>query len=166
MFNDPVAGATVTLYSLGTTGTYLPVPDGSPVMSAANRKNPDLTAADGTFGWDVANGTYKVRAEKAGCTDPNSGQTFVETSPLPVPPPVSGLVLTLSCPLETTVPMVTITAHPARGPAGGNPEDPGGAECRRHPMRSYTGLMTVSTPSSSVPQTLPGTSARLSHSPG
>lgn len=72
--------------------------DGSLVMSAANRQNPGLTAADGRFGWDVIPGFYKVRAERAGCFAPgNREQPYVESAVLTIPPPVTDLVLTLNC---------------------------------------------------------------------
>src|SRR5207253_37774 len=73
--------------------------NGDPVMSEENRVNPGTTDADGHFGWDVLEGYYKVRAEKAGCQDPNNAnQAYVESGVLPIPPPVTNLDLRLSCP--------------------------------------------------------------------
>lgn len=67
-------------------------------MAPANRTNPDLTDVNGHFGWDVIAGFYKVRAEKAGCTDPNNSQvTFVETQVYEIPPPVTDIDLRLDC---------------------------------------------------------------------
>jgi len=104
-FGDPVAGATVTLYrSANADGPFLMVPDGSTIMGPGNRTNPDVAGADGLFGWDVAPGYYKVRAEKAGYSAPG-GNAFVETAVLRIPPPVTDLVLVLYCP---SVPAVTI----------------------------------------------------------
>ena len=96
---DPIEGATVTIYrSDSPAGPFTVVPDGSTIMSPTNRANPDMTDANGDFGWDVIAGYYKVRAEKAGCTDPNNpAQSFVETDVLTIPPPVTDLDLRLDC---------------------------------------------------------------------
>ena len=111
-FGDPVVGATVTLYrSSDPGGPFVAVPDGSTIMSAGNRANPDLTGATGLFGWDVTAGYYKVRAEKAGCTAPGGGASFVETGVLTIPPPVTDLALVLSCPTDTTPPTVTYSGN-------------------------------------------------------
>lgn len=98
---SPIAGATVTLLrsDTGLPGTFDAVPDGSPIMSLSNRANPDLTNANGHFGWDVVTGLYVVRAEKADCHavgDP--GRPFVETEVLPVPPIWADLDLRLEGP--------------------------------------------------------------------
>ena len=91
----PISGAMVTLLRSDTAmGPFDIVPDGSAVMSPGNRHNPDMTDADGHFGWDVLAGFYKVRAENAGCNG------MVETGVLQIPPPVTDLVLTLDCPTE------------------------------------------------------------------
>ena len=66
-------------------------------MSPANRQNPDLTDGSGHFGWDVLAGYYRVRAERAGCQSPDHTQTFVESATLPIPPPVTDLLLVLDC---------------------------------------------------------------------
>lgn len=94
-----LAGATVTLFRSDTSsGPFSQVPDGSGIMSPANRNNPDITDAAGYFGWDVIAGYYKVRAEKAGCVSPtNPAQAFVETSVMQIPPPVTNLELVLNC---------------------------------------------------------------------
>jgi hypothetical protein len=115
---SPVEGATVTLYrSDSAAGPFDVVPDGDALMSPSNRTNPDLTDADGYFRWDVMAGYYKVRAQKAGCTNPdNPAQTFVETEVLPVPPPAVGLELFLNCG-GGTGPTPTRT----RTPSGGGP---------------------------------------------
>lgn len=95
---DPLMGATVTLYRADDpAGPYAAVPDGSALMSPANRVNPDTTNATGHFGWDVVAGYYKVRAQMAGCTAPGGGSSFVETSVLTIPPPVTNLALQLEC---------------------------------------------------------------------
>lgn len=87
----PVDGATVTLYrSDDAAGPFTIVPDGSTIMSPANRTNPDITGADGFFQWDTLAGYYEVRATKTGCT---SGTTGV----LPVPPPQLDLVIRIDC---------------------------------------------------------------------
>ncbi len=109
---DPVVGATVTLYrSVDPDGPFVVVADGSSIMSPGNRSNPDLTSADGLFGWDVVAGYYKVRAEKVGCSAPGGG-AFVETGVLTIPPPVTDLALVLDCLADTDPPTTTITAHP------------------------------------------------------
>ncbi len=87
----PLAGATVTL-SQGSTpsGPFTAVPNGSDVMSPANRTNPGTTDSQGHFGWDVLPGNYEVGAQAPGCTP-------ATTPSLSVPPPALGLSLTLTC---------------------------------------------------------------------
>jgi hypothetical protein len=94
-----VPGATVTLFrSDASSGPFTQVPNGSGLMSPANRANPDTTDATGNFAWDVIAGYYKVRAEKAGCVSPfYFSQAYVETVVLQIPPPVTDLVLVLNC---------------------------------------------------------------------
>ncbi len=95
----PITGATVTLYRADNkAGPFTVVPDGSAVMSPMNRQNPDLSEADGHFGWDVIAGFYKVRAEKSGCHAPgDAAQGFVETDVQTIPPPVTDLDMRLDC---------------------------------------------------------------------
>jgi hypothetical protein len=77
-------------------------------MSPANRSNPDMTDADGHFGWDVFEGYYKVRAEKDGCVSPaDPSQTFVESDVLTIPPAVTDLDLRLQC-ASDQAPAVTL----------------------------------------------------------
>ncbi|HEY8646916.1 MAG TPA: carboxypeptidase-like regulatory domain-containing protein, partial [Gaiellaceae bacterium] len=104
---NPVAGATVTLLTATSPdGPFTAVPDGSPLMSPDNRRNSDTTAADGTFGWDVVAGFYKVEATAPGCAPAQTGL-------LTVPPPVTGLVLKLDCNVDTTPPAISkLTASP------------------------------------------------------
>jgi hypothetical protein len=108
---DPIQGATVTLYrSDSASGPFEVVPDGSVVMSVANRVNPGSTDVNGHFGWDVIAGFYKVRAEKSGCHEPdNSSQAFVETDVLTIPPPVTDLDLRLDCGGASATPTPTPT---------------------------------------------------------
>ncbi|HTY95943.1 MAG TPA: carboxypeptidase-like regulatory domain-containing protein, partial [Solirubrobacteraceae bacterium] len=87
----PVEGATVTLLSAPTLeGTYTPVPEGSDVMSLANRKNPFTTGPDGAFAWDTQPGFYEIEASKPECGSATSG-------PFEVPPPAFDLKLVLHC---------------------------------------------------------------------
>ena len=105
----PVEGATVTLFrsDTGEAGTFTQVPDGSAIMSPANRTNPDLTDETGHFGWDTITGYYKVRAEKDGCHAPgNPGHAFVETAVLVIPPPVTDIDLRLECAGDSTAPVI------------------------------------------------------------
>jgi hypothetical protein len=96
---NPVEGATVTLYrSDFEQGPFEAVPDGSAIMSPANRQNPMLTGPAGLFGWDTIAGYYVVRAEGPGCVDPiDESVAYVETPVLSVPPPQVGLELVLDC---------------------------------------------------------------------
>lgn len=118
---DPVVDALVTLYrSDSPSGPFEVVPSGSTVMSPTNRQNPDLTDATGHFGWDVIAGYYRVRAEKEGCTSP-SGDPFVETAVLTIPPPVTDLDLRLDCPaVDTVAPTATAAASPSPNGNGWN----------------------------------------------
>lgn len=89
--NTPVPGATVTLLtSDSATGTFTAVPDGSAVMSPANRANPDVSGATGSFGWDTVPGYYEVQASKTGCGS-------VTSPAFQVPPPLTTLQLILHC---------------------------------------------------------------------
>ncbi len=96
---NPIAGATVTLYrSDDPGGPFTAVPDGDAIMSPSNRDNPDTTAADGVFHWDVIAGYYKVRAAKAGChAQGNGSQAYVDTAVLTIPPPATDLQIVLEC---------------------------------------------------------------------
>jgi uncharacterized membrane protein YgcG len=95
----PITDATVELFrSASPTGPFVPVPDGSAVMSPSNRTNSDLTDADGHFGWDVVAGYYKVRASKDGCvSNADRSQAFAETHVMTIPPPVTDLDIRLYC---------------------------------------------------------------------
>lgn len=102
--NTPVAGATVTLLdSDSLTGTFAAVPNGSAVMSPANRTNPDTSHANGSFGWDTVPGYYEVEASKPGCES-------ATTPAFQIPPPVNNLQVVLHCGLHvetSTLPEAT-----------------------------------------------------------
>ena len=84
--NQPLAGATVTLLKNDPYGssTYV-VPDPAEHIPSFN---PEVTAADGFYGWDVVPGRWSVRASKP-------GYETVTTDPFDVPPPKLGLDITL-----------------------------------------------------------------------
>ncbi|MCE0537715.1 PKD domain-containing protein [Kineosporia rhizophila] len=96
---NPVEDAVVTLYrSENYDGPFTVVPDGSRIMSPANRRNPSLTNENGYFGWDVVAGYYQVRAQHAGCVsadDPSLPYALSYT--MTIPPPVTDLWLVLDC---------------------------------------------------------------------
>lgn len=95
---EPIEGATMTLYRSDVPeGPFTLVPDGSAIMSPANRLNPMATDSEGHFGWDTLAGFYKVRAEKAGCVSASTFLPFAETGVLVVPPPVLDIDLRLQC---------------------------------------------------------------------
>ncbi len=96
---DPVEGAIVTLFrSDFAEGPFEQVPDGSAIMSPANRQNPMSTGSDGHYGWDTIAGYYVVRAEAPGCVNPiDETISYVESAVLPVPPPQLGIDLVLDC---------------------------------------------------------------------
>jgi hypothetical protein len=114
---DPVPGAVVTLLR-ADGAAFEQVPDGSAVMSSVNRRNPDLTDADGRFGWDVVAGRYKVRAQADGCTAPGGGP-YAETGVLEIPPAVVGLELRLDCPMAFADATPPTTQADAGGAGGG-----------------------------------------------
>lgn len=107
----PIPQATVTLYqSTHAEGPFAVVPNGSPLMSPTNRRNPDLTSGTGAFGWDVASPYYyKVRAQKAGCVSPtNPAQPYTESAVMFIGDPITNLDLRLRCPTQGGV-KVTVT---------------------------------------------------------
>ena len=82
---DPLEGATVTLLKYGGTGTF-----GTPsIADHLPATNPETTGLSGAYAWDVVAGTYKVRADK-------TGFVTVESGALVIPPPVTGLDLSLT----------------------------------------------------------------------
>lgn len=105
----PVVGAQVALLRADNPdGPFSAVPDGSPLMSPANRNNPDATTSDGTFGWDVVTGYYKVQASKAGCVNPSDvSKATVTSDAFAVPPAMPDLRLILNC--DTTAPTIATT---------------------------------------------------------
>jgi len=98
-FDAPVAGATVTLLrSDSEVGPFTVVPDGSDIMSPSNRTNPMVSGADGSFGWDVIAGYYRVDVTKDGCHAPgDAGNPVSSSEVLTIPPPVTDLRLVLDC---------------------------------------------------------------------
>jgi Ca2+-binding RTX toxin-like protein len=120
-FGVGIVGATVTLFRSDTSGgPFVQVPNNDPIMSPANRTNPDLTDPTGHFGWDVIAGYYKVTAARTGCHAPgNPGQPTVETAELTIPPPVTDLELVLEC----APPPCTITGSSGNDTLNGTPGD-------------------------------------------
>lgn len=95
----PVPHAKVTLSAAASRKAKpKPVPNGSVVMSPANRRNPGFTTLGGNFGWDTLAGFYRVSASHSGCTVVKGKDTTVMTKLFAVPPAVSNLVLVLRCP--------------------------------------------------------------------
>ncbi len=93
----PVSGAKVVLLrSAAKTVRAKTVPNGSTLMSPANRRNPDLTDALGHFGWDVTPGYYQVHVSHPGCSGVR-GHPLLSTL-FAVPPPVVDLSFKLRCP--------------------------------------------------------------------
>ena len=113
----PIAGATVTLARAATAGGALTtVPNGSPIMSPANRTNPSRSSALGAFGWDTVPGFYRITASHAGCAAPQGKGKRASTPVLGVPPSRSGLVLKLRCPrLRRVATRLTIRTVPGAG---------------------------------------------------
>ncbi len=94
----PIEGATVTLLHRAGGGRGLSrVPNGSVIMSPANRRNPTRTNALGQYGWDVLPGSYQITASHRGCTAAHHRVTAVSRL-LGVPPAQTGVDLVLSCP--------------------------------------------------------------------
>jgi hypothetical protein len=79
-------------------GHQAQVPNGSLLLGASNRRNPDRTSILGGFGWDVAPGYYQVQASHTGCTAARGNAKTVRSSVYAVPPPRLDLSLTLRCP--------------------------------------------------------------------
>jgi hypothetical protein len=109
----PIENARVVLERSDTAkGPYRALPNGDKQMAPNNRRNPDATDLDGHFGWDVFPGYYRVTASRKGChgSDTSKG--------LPVPPPVTNLRLTLSCPnLRRAATRTRILSVRRRGPS-------------------------------------------------
>ena len=123
---DPIAGATVTLLRSGdASGPFTQVPDGSAIMSPANRSNPGVTDAGGHFGWDVIAGFYKVAASADGCQ-------AAETQVLQIPPPVTDLAIELDCG-HGKKPEEPKGGGPVTSPGGGSPS----TQPTIHPKRKH-----------------------------
>ncbi len=125
----PLSGAVVTLLRADTCeGPFIPVADGSDVMSEANRRNPVLTNGTGQFAWDVVAGCYRADASREGCTNPQTGGRIVSTDPLPVPPEWTGLRLVLDCPSTGPAPGTALPALPILAPTDPGSTTPGTTE--------------------------------------
>lgn len=100
---------------------FLPVPDGSDLLSPAIRQNPQTSDAQGRFGWDVAAGYYKIRAEKVGCVSGdliNPGPT-VDSNAVRVPPASLDAEIRLDCgpePQDGTPPVITTPVRVSKLP--------------------------------------------------
>lgn len=93
-----LGGARVTIKrSNARRGKFVKVPNGSPLLSPANRHDPAQTGRFGDFGWDVMPGFYRITAAHAGCRS-STGGASTSTGVLRIPPPMSNLVLRLRCP--------------------------------------------------------------------
>jgi hypothetical protein len=104
---EGIGGATVTLFrsDTGAPGTFVQVPNGSPIMSPPNQNNPDTTGAQGQFGWSVVGGYYEVSAHAPACSTTDTETT----APIQVPPGNSNIVITLNC-IQTAQQLQTLLA--------------------------------------------------------
>jgi hypothetical protein len=119
-FGDPVPGATVTVLRSDTAGgPFAATPNGSALTDPGT--NPEQTGSDGQFAWDVLAGWYEVQASASGCYAPDDPQqSDAVTSPFDVPPPRTGIELTLWCPSKKAAPPSVASVSPSRfGSSGG-----------------------------------------------
>ncbi len=89
-----IKGATVTLQRL-VNGSFLNVLSGDPGIIP--HVNPQTTAANGIYQWDVQTGTYRVAVTAPGCLDTVSSQ-------VDIPPPVLDLHVRMNCGARPTSP--------------------------------------------------------------
>jgi alpha-tubulin suppressor-like RCC1 family protein/protocatechuate 3,4-dioxygenase beta subunit len=108
MNGNPIPDATVLLLrSDQEAGPFSSVDSNSPGIEPPT--NPETTAADGVFHWDVSSGFYRIQATAAGCAEPDDpSRTAVAIGPYPVPPPQVGLVLTMACVFSEPPPIPTV----------------------------------------------------------
>ncbi len=139
----PIAGASVVLFRADdSAGPFVQVPNGSALMSPTNRTNPDTSAPDGHFGWDVVAGYYRVSATASGCYVPGQpDQPEVTTPVLEIPPPVTDLDITLFCPSS---------APPGGGGAGAGGGGTGGSAASASPSSTPSGQTSAPSPSASA----------------
>jgi hypothetical protein len=108
---NPLSGVTVTLVreSPPDSDNFI-----SPATSAhIPSDNPEITAADGVYGWVVIPGVYKVVASKA-------GYVTAESAALSIPPAVTDLNLSLATPDDGDCDGVADTVE---APCGSDPMD-------------------------------------------
>ncbi len=91
-----IQGATVRLQRL-VNGSFLNVLSGDPGILP--HVNPQTTATNGIYQWDVQTGTYRVAVGAPGCQDTISSQ-------VDIPPPVLDLHVRMSCGASTSSPPV------------------------------------------------------------
>ncbi len=97
-FGLPLSGVTATLMRSDTAGgPFAAVPNGSAIMSQANRVNPHALGADGAFAWFVQSGHYRVDATRNGCAD-------TSTAEMSVPPERLALLIKMQCNGMTVAP--------------------------------------------------------------
>jgi hypothetical protein len=110
-----IQGASVELQRR-KNGTWRRVVSGDPAISP--NVNPEVTAAEGLYQWDVEAGTYRVVVTK-------SGYVTATSRSVNVPPPV----LDLHMPLEraATSPGSPPGELPTPAPGGSSPSAPGGS---------------------------------------
>jgi hypothetical protein len=114
----PVSGATVTLLRQGSSG-FTPVPNGD--QSVSPPQNPLTTPSDGTFSWEATAATYEVTASSPSCVDQTGNAIVVTSAPFTIPPPKTGIVLTLPCALGTVAaPTVNMVSPSFATGAGGS----------------------------------------------
>lgn len=109
-FGIALDGVTATLMRSDTVGgPFAAVPQGSAIMSPANRNNPDVLESDGAFAWFVQSGVYRVDAARNGCTS-------TSTDELQVPPERLALLIKMQCPARSVLAATqpTLSAATAR----------------------------------------------------
>jgi hypothetical protein len=106
---NPVSGATVTILRSDTEGgPFAAVSVSDPGILPAT--NPETTGSDGIFHWDVRAGYYQIQATAPGCTAPgDQAQPTATIGPYAVPPPQTGLAISMACQNEPTSPVPTVT---------------------------------------------------------
>ena len=112
----PVPGASVTLFRQNG-GSLTPVPSGDQTIDPS--VNPQTTGPAGTFAWEATAGIYQVTASSPSCVDGSGTPITVKTPIFGIPPPVTGLVLTLPCSIGTAAPPKISAISPAIVPSTG-----------------------------------------------